>query len=958
MTLMFRFNILTASLLTGILSLAQAQNSNRPHPMVSTNFGLTAPQDPATLPKSKVPVVMPTRVAKVDIETKMVPKADKRWTIENGWELAEANALLAVGDGAFAKSHNDSVWYNATVPGTVLTTLVNQGVYPDPYYNLNNMAIPESLCRTDWWYKVDFAAPKKQGANRAWLLFNGINYRADVWLNGKLIGDIKGAFIRGRFDVTDILQDNNTLAVHIFPPANPGIPHEQSTTALRGPNGGQMCLDGPTFLSSEGWDWIPGMRDRNAGIWRDVVLEYTNDVSVGDCQVVTDIVGTDLSRADITIKTELKNSSNTQQHFTLKGVIEDISFAKEFTLAAGESKKVLFTPQEFAQLKMNNPRLWWPNGYGEQNLYKMTLTLTDSNGSSVSKQVRFGIRELSYEITVDTPSKKERRIDFNPIKDFVGGKPVFDAGYQRKVGSEVVVPCLLEGVDENSLTEIADNGTAPYLVFRVNGVPIFCKGGNWGMDDGMKRVSRERLEPYLKLHKDANYNMIRNWTGECTEDVFYELCDEYGMLVWNDFWISTEGYNHNPNDEDLFMANVTDVVKRFANHPSIALWCPRNEGYATPSLEKKIRDVVASQDGTRLYHGNSRYLNLRGSGGWYYITDQTDYFKRQAHGFNTELGTGAVPTAESMRKFIPEEDLWPIGSDSWHYHDLHFGLETYCKAIDSLYGASKNIDEFCRKAQMVNYDSHRAMFEAWNSKMWSSTSGLLLWMTHPAWPSVVWQTYSWDYETFGAYFGCRTGCEPLHIQMNLDNNNVCVVNASNRAYQNLTASLVCMDMNGKALYKKEIKLSSVAANKLTECFVAQTEAIKGVYIARVELKNGREVLSVNDYIKSGVGTTNLHSLNDLSQASVKARIMGAANQGEFTIELSNPSATAALAVKLNLRDRNSGEAVLPAFFSQGYFNLMPGQKKIVTVQTSKKGNYNVSAEGYNMPRSTIADVKL
>lgn len=195
------------------------------------------------------------------------------------------------------------------------------------------------------------------------------------------------------------------------------------------------------------------------------------------------------------------------------------------------------------------------------------------------------------------------------------------------------------------------------------------------------------------------------------------------------------------------------TVKRFRNHPSIAVWCPRNEGYATPTMAPRLERLIAGEDGTRFYSPNSRYMNLRTSGPWHYI-DEKEYFAVQACGFTTELGSPSVPTAESMRKFIPESERWPI-SDTWYYHDLHFGLPEYCQAVDDLYGKAESLDDFCRKAQLINYDSHRAMLEAWNSRMWNSASGVLLWMSHPAWPSLEWQTYSWDFETHGSFYGCR-----------------------------------------------------------------------------------------------------------------------------------------------------------------------------------------------------------
>ncbi|MEI8114183.1 MAG: sugar-binding domain-containing protein, partial [Bacteroidia bacterium] len=236
------------------------------------NFGLNQQQDPTTLPVSAVKPQTSIRKAKAVVTAEIQKINENEYLLSSGWEMAEADKVTSADQSIFNPDLNTSGWYNATVPGTVLTTLVDQGVYPDPYFGLNNLSIPDSLCRKDWWYRLQVKLPENIAGKTMRLLFNGINYKADIWLNGKLLGRIAGAFQRGEFDATGSinLQGKNILAVHIYPPNNPGIPQEESLKAGPGPNGGQLCLDGPTFISSEGWDWIPGIRDRNIGIWQDV----------------------------------------------------------------------------------------------------------------------------------------------------------------------------------------------------------------------------------------------------------------------------------------------------------------------------------------------------------------------------------------------------------------------------------------------------------------------------------------------------------------------------------------------------------------------------------------------------------------------------------------------------------------------------------------------------------------
>ena len=926
------------SLVSVVLYIASA-GAQTPHKqMLSTNFGLPSPQPEETLPKTSVPVQMPERVAKVEAQTVLCPMTDNVWTITSGWEMCEGDKVMT------------DDWYNATVPGTVLRTLVDQGVYPDPYYGLNNLAIPEDLCRKDWWYRCSFNLSEDMLAKESLeLLFNGINYKADIWFNGQKLGNISGAFIRGRFDIAELAKAENTLAVHIYPPANPGIPHEQSPRSGGGKNGGALCLDGPTFICSEGWDWMPGVRDRNIGIWQDVQLIATGGVSFGDTQVITDLPLPEVNFADLTVKTSLKNSLDSDQTVVLEGKLGDITFSKEVKVPAGAQVPVVLCPQELPQLKMQNPKLWMPNGYGDPNLYELELRCLVGSEVSDSQNTRFGVRELSYELTVDTPSAKGVRIEHNPLADNHLGE-ILDHRMLRDTLGGLHIPSLAPGIDIKDLDVIANDGMSPYLVIKVNGVRIFCRGGNWGMDDMMKDVSREHLEPYLILHKEAGFNMIRNWTGASTSEMLYDLCDEYGMLVWNDFWISTEGFNLDPLDEDLFMRNATDVVRRFGHHPSIVMWCPRNEGYATETLERRLSAMIQKEDITRRYHPNSRNCNLRWSGPWHYYKDAGVYYSYDAHGFNTELGSPSVPTAASMRKMMPEADQWPI-SDTWHYHDLLNGLDEYVAAVDRLYGKAESLDDFCRKVQFINYDSYRAMFESWNSRLWGNTSGVLLWMSHPAWPSVEWQTYSWDYETFGSYFGSRKACEPVHVQMNLDDHDVVVLNTTTSDLNDMKVSLICYDLAGVKLSAKSIKDIDVPANSRLDLFKAELEGLKGNYMVRLVLSDRKgKVITVNDYMMRGEGTEDFTAFNNVGKAHLKARAI-ASKDGRQRYEITNNSRNIAMNLKFNLVNPENGEIILPAYFSDGYFHLLPGEKRTIEVHSPSTGA--IMVEGYNVDNTTL-----
>lgn len=941
------------ALILCILSLSRLLAFSQEHKQeFPINFGLTTSLPDSMLPKSNAQPMRAIRHEKKKTETKLEPQANGGWRIIGGWELADDEMVVGSKGSIFDENYDTSSWYNAVLPGTVLTTLVEAGIYPDPYYGLNNMAIPEDLCRKEWWYRIAFPRPEKTGS-KTWLRFEGINYRADVWLNRHKLGTINGAFVQGRFDISDYISANNVLAVKIYPPYNPGIPHEQSSKSGCGPNGGQLCFDGPTFISSEGWDWIPGIRDRNIGIWQDVLLECTNDVSLAYPKVVTDLPLPSTDYADLSISIDVINHSDASKQVTLKGGIDkNISFEYPVSLRPKENKRVQLTPEVLPALRIGKPRLWWPNGYGKQEMYSLDIAVYDGAQCSDKHVIPFGIRELSYELSVFSDTAGELRIDYSPTNDMQHGTIPFTSVPARETSEkDVVIAKLLPTTDISKLHLIDKDGAAPYLVIRCNGRRIFCRGGNWGMDDGMKRVSRERLEPAFRLHKEAGFNMVRNWTGENTEELFYTLCDEYGMLVWNDFWLSTEGFNQNVNDEELFAQNAREVVKRFRNHPSIAIWCPRNEGYAPTSLNKALVDIIEEEDGTRHYNPNSRYMNLRPSGPWQHRANIADYHTQIAHGFSTELGTPSVPTSETMEKFIPESERWPI-SDTWHYHDLHGGLPEYCSAIDSMYGESHSMTEFCKKAQLVNYDRYRAMFESWNSHLWNSTTGLLLWMTHPAWPSLEWQTYSWDFETHGAYFGSKKACESIHIQRNPHDGKVFILNISPDEIKSLTAVVARYSLTGEQLFKKEVKIKSIPSNSITEILSLAPFTEESLIIERLELYGQGRLLSRNDYLANP--HDRFQALNQLPQVALKAKIKVNA-KGRKEIEVENPNTCTAVFVKFNVRHQDTGEAVLPAYFSDGYINLLPGEKSRLTVECGDFSNCFLSAEGYNLERQHLLD---
>ncbi|HVE15907.1 MAG TPA: LamG-like jellyroll fold domain-containing protein, partial [Chthoniobacterales bacterium] len=493
------------------------------------HWGLQAPgtgqngnpnQDPASFPKSATPV-SPARKATASPRAPFIPDHEGGMILGGKWQMIEAPKVSVDGTAISKPGFPSANWYAATVPGTVLTTLVNQGVYPHPYFGLNNLAIPETLNKQDYWYRLEFAPPAMTPGQTSVLTFLGINYHAEIWLNGQRLGEIAGAFKRGIFDVSKIIKPgtSNALAVRVSPPPHPGIPHEQSMQAGAGPNGGAMVADGPTFFCTEGWDWIPGIRDRDTGIWQDVVLKVTDAVTLGDPQILTRIPEPVGSRADVAVMVEVANRSAVGQSGVLKGAFEGVSFEKPVTLAAGERRTVTFAPAEFPQLAVAKPRLWWPNGYGRPELYHLSLSFQGAGGKvSETKNLRFGMREISVVLSALNSKQRVGRYEFFPLR--AGSNQVIKNNHESLVATQNGwMPSLAEGAENSpALKESSDTETERYLVIKVNGQRIVIRGGNWGMDDAMKQVSRDHLEPYFRLQRDANFNTIRNWCGQSTEE--------------------------------------------------------------------------------------------------------------------------------------------------------------------------------------------------------------------------------------------------------------------------------------------------------------------------------------------------------------------------------------------------------------------------------------------------------
>jgi hypothetical protein len=860
--------------------------------------GLRAPQDPSTLPRPLAPFSAPISKLAMHASRLLIPAAPNEWRITGNWMLASAPDVNADPAAISRFGFQTNGWMSATVPGTVLTTLIDRGIYPDPDYGLNNLAIPESLNKHDYWYRIEFIPPADLAGRRLTLTFNGINYAASVWVNGTRVGKIKGAFIRGVFDATNLITPGkpNAIAVLVSPPPHPGIPEEESIAAGPGDNGGIECLDGPTFVDTEGWDWIPGIRDRDTGIWQSVTLKATGFVKIGDVQVVNKLPLPDISSADVSISVPLHNHSSHAINGFITASFEGANASQPVSVRPGDSVVAL------PDIYVAHPELWWPNGYGAPNLYHLKLSFS-GEGESDTKTLRFGIREITYELSLLDRNGRLRRVEFSPTE--AHGQPVVNITHEGTLQSaKGWVASLLPGAENSpAIHTLTDTRVAPYLVIRVNGVRIACRGGNWGMDDALKRVSRMRLEPYFRLERDAHLNIIRNWVGQNTEEVFYDLADEYGLLVWNDFWESTQNYNLEPSDTALFLANARDTILRFRNHPSIAIWCGRNEGVPSPAVNEGLEKLTRTLDGTRYYTASSNTVNLQHSGPYHYY-EPSDYFTKFARGFAVELGTASMPTLEAFRAAIPQAAQWPP-NDTWAYHDWHASgngaVGGFMRALADKFGQATGLEDFERKAQLLNYVDHRAIFEGFNAHLWNPNSGRMLWMTHPSWPSTMWQIYSHDYDTQASYYGVKKASEPVHVQLNLPDLKAAVINNTLAPLANYTIRARVISLDGRLLSNRQEKVNAPAAAQAEAFAIAlPPEAEKGVIFIKLELSDSAGAPVSGNFYWYSSQDSGYRALNQLAPAQITATAvaMQSGSEQRVMVHLANRGSAVALAVKL------------------------------------------------------------
>jgi exo-1,4-beta-D-glucosaminidase len=816
----------------------------------------------------------------------------------------------------------------------VVAALVERKVYPDPFFGMDLRSFPgvtypiganfsnipmqqDSPFIVPWWYRKEFVLPASFKGKNIWLNFGGINYRANIWLNGKQIAkaeDTAGAWRTYEFNITDtaLPGKSNALAVQVFSPTDTDL-------AI-------------TFV-----DWNPAPPDKNMGLFRSVDISTSGPVALRYPTVVSKVDSPGNDRAHLTVSALLKNAANHPVKGTLTGRIEKISFSQDVELAAGESRDATFMPEQFPQLNIDNPRLWWPAQMGKPELYRLSLEFTTDGKVSEQSETKFGIREVKSEVLA-----ANRRL------------------------------------------------------FSINGKNVLIRGGGWS-PDMMLRENSQRLRDEFRYVQDMGLNTIR-LEGKLETKEFFDLADERGILVLAG-WCCCDHWEHWPNwkPQDFVVAeqSLRDQMYRLRGHPSLVAWMNGSDNPPPPDVEQTYLKVEKEllwpnpviSSATAKLAGYSGESGVKMTGPYEYVapsywqTDKTDSARQcnqggcgGAYGFNTETSMGpAVPPIESIRAMVGKDHLWPM-DDVWNYHagggafkDLH----VFSDALNARFGPATSAEDYAVKSQLQTYEGVRAMYEAYSRNKYVST-GVIQWMLNNAWPSMIWHLYDFYLRPGGGYFGAKKAMESLHPVYGYDDHSIWVVSSqyTDAKGLKLTAKVFNLDMTEKNSQQATLDAAADSTSKVMT--LPDIDALSPTYflVLRLEDSAGKLVgsnfywLSTKpetlDWEKSNWYTTPTSSYADYTALAQlpKVRLNLAhhtEHKGEDAIthvSLENPSKSLAFFVRLKVSKGKGGEEILPVLWQDNYISLLPGEKREVTAtyRTQELGGAQpvVEVSGWNL----------
>jgi exo-1,4-beta-D-glucosaminidase len=866
------------------------------------------------------------------ISTALAPPdlhAAEEITLKEGWTVQSSGKVTAGGEKVSESGFDTTGWFKTATPKTVFAILVENGVYQDPYFGMNLRSVPgieypiggqyanidmpaNSPYLVPWWYRKEFELPKHFQGRTVWMGFHGINYRAEIWINGKKVAgtdEVVGAFRRYEFEVTQYIHETGKNVVAV------------SVTA---PKPGEL---GITFV-----DWNPMAPDKEMGLWQEVVLSDSGPVAVRHAFVDAKLDLPAAAMAHLTVRAQLQNITATTVKGTLKGKIigaaKPVEFSQAVELAPKETREVILSPESTPVLNVEKPKLWWPYQMGDPFLHNLYLEFEEEHkGISDKQAIAFGIVQTDSELTP-------------------------------------------EG----------------YRLFKVNGKPVLVRGAGW-TPDMMLRVEEPRREAEFRYVKEMGMNTIR-LEGKLEDDAFFDRADKDGVLVMAGWCCCDVWEKWNKWDDEnrrVSVASLRDQLLRLRNHPSVLVWLNGSDNPPPPEREQAYLDVEKNINWSKpvISSATAKKTDVTGESGvkmtgpYEYVSPNYWLLDRKAggaYGFNTETSPGpAVPPLEELQSMFPPEKLWPI-NEFWDFHagggkfkDIH----VFTSALEQRYGKPKDAADFAWKSQATSYEGERAMFEAYGRNKYNST-GVIQWMLNNAWPGLIWHLYDYSLRPAGGYFGTKKALELVHVQFSYDDRGVVVVNSTQEPLKGLRIVAKTFDLNMKELFSREDTIDITADGVAKTFAIPEPAAEYTTYFLYLRLYGSTGELvtrnfywlstkpDVLDFSKGEWYYTPLSSfadfksLQDLPKATVKASIKthekGEQAGGHVIVE--NTGTGLAFLVRLRLLQQKTETEILPVFWEDNYFSLLPGEKREVTVNVRKSdaGDAKVvlAVDGYNV----------
>jgi len=871
----------------------------------------------------------PATGAKTQGETKLA--------LREGWTLQTSAKVEAKGEAISTPQFSPKGWLDVTVPTTVVAALVKNKTLPDPFPGMNLRSFPgvtypiggnfsnvamatDSPYAISWWYRKAFTVPASYKGKTIWLKFNGINYRANIFLNGKVIAnsdDVAGAWRTYEFNITAGAKTGaeNVLAVQAFAPTE----HDLAITFV---------------------DWNPAPPDKNMGLWREVYLTTSGPVAMRYPTVVSKLNPPANDSAQLTVTAQLKNGTDQPVKGKLKGQIENVTFEQDVDLAANEAKDVTFTPDKFSQLVFSNPRLWWPAQMGKPDLYKLSMQFEVNGAVSDHANSEFGIREITSEVN----SVGGRRFQIN-------GKNI-----------------LIRG-----------GGYTPDMMLRENSQRMHDEF-RYVEDMGLNTVRLEGKLETQEFFDIADQKGILVMAGWCCCD-FWERWPKWQP---KDFEIAKQSlrdqiYRLRSHPALVMWLNGSDnppppdVEQMYLDIEKELLWPNPTVSSATGKKTSVTGDSGAKMSGPYEYVAPSywevdtpegqpgrKLCNPGGCGG--------------AYGFNTETSMGpAVPPVESIRAMVGKDHMWPI-DDVWNYHAGGGEFKTinvFSDALTNRYGKSDNVNDFAIKSQMQTYEGVRAMYEAYSRNKYQST-GVIQWMLNNAWPSMIWHLYDYYLRPGGGYFGAKRAMEALHPVYGYDDHSIWVVSSQYTDVKGLKLITKIYNLDATEKFTQENPVDAAADSTAKIFTLPDVSGLSNTYflVLKLEDSTGKLVgsnfywLSTKpetlDWAKSNWWMTPTASFADYTAISQLPKVrLKVANHTEHKgeeaithVSVENPGKNLAFFVRLKVSKGAKGEEILPVVWEDNYISLLPGEKREVsaTYRASELGTATPAVEvsGWNV----------